>query len=339
MDNSKKIPADMHAFMRELIQELLSEDAQVAEDLKKWFKQDWVRIDSQGNIAGPCGTSKDKNNPDRCLPRAKAQSLSKSERKATAAKKKKGKGQFVSNTKKAKVSVETADPQDGKAAPYGSGYKKLDEYIDMDIEMFAKRGDIFSAMYKADKEGKLETFYKKLQDKLSGSAQEAADYFYSFIKDNRDTLTEGENEPTNPQLWSRAKAAAKRKFDVYPSAYANAWASKWYKGKGGNWRKKKSTNEDVQKRDDKWVVLSKSGKLLGTHDTEKQAQAQLTAIHLNKEQVDHKAMNPGILSKDSSLKGEDGKIKISKVRAALAGIKDKNSTKAKALRRFINYHD
>lgn len=54
---------------------------------------------------------------------------------------------------------------------------------------------------------------------------------------------------------------------------------------------------------------------------------------------EHDAMNPGILSKDSSLKGQDGKIKISKVRAALAGMKDKNSTKAKALRRFINYHD
>lgn len=53
-----------------------------------------------------------------------------------------------------------------------------------------------------------------------------------------------ENEPTNPELWSRAKAAAKRKFDVYPSAYANAWASKWYKNKGGGWRKKKKTKKE-----------------------------------------------------------------------------------------------
>ena len=54
---------------------------------------------------------------------------------------------------------------------------------------------------------------------------------------------------------------------------------------------------------------------------------------------DHKAMNPGILSRDSSLKGADGKIKISKVRQKLSSMKDKGSTKAKALRRFINYHD
>ena len=43
-------------------------------------------------------------------------------------------------------------------------------------------------------------------------------------------------KPTNPSLWARAKAAARAKFDVYPSAYANGWAAKWYKSKGGGWR-------------------------------------------------------------------------------------------------------
>ena len=43
--------------------------------------------------------------------------------------------------------------------------------------------------------------------------------------------------PSNPSLYSRVKAEAKRKFDVYPSAYANAWASKKYKSMGGSWRK------------------------------------------------------------------------------------------------------
>ena len=53
----------------------------------------------------------------------------------------------------------------------------------------------------------------------------------------------------------------------------------------------------------------------------------------------HKAMNPGILSRDPDLKGKDGKIKISKVRKKYSSMKDKGSTKAKALHRFINYHD
>ena len=70
-------------------------------ELKKWVKQDWVRIGTDGKIKGKCGTSKNKKNPDRCLPRSKAQSLSQKDRAATARKKKAGgaKGkQFVAYT-------------------------------------------------------------------------------------------------------------------------------------------------------------------------------------------------------------------------------------------------
>ena len=52
-----------------------------------------------------------------------------------------------------------------------------------------------------------------------------------------DKMGSGGNVPTNPSLWSRAKAAAKAKYDVYPSAYANGFAAKWYKEKGGKWKK------------------------------------------------------------------------------------------------------
>ena len=44
--------------------------------------------------------------------------------------------------------------------------------------------------------------------------------------------------PTNPTLYARVKAEAKRRFKVYPSAYANGWAAKWYKSKGGTWSSK-----------------------------------------------------------------------------------------------------
>ena len=77
-------------------------------ELKKWREQEWVRIGTDGEIKGECGTSKNKKNPDRCLPRSKAQSLSKKERASTARKKKregsKGK-QVVKNTKKAEVKL------------------------------------------------------------------------------------------------------------------------------------------------------------------------------------------------------------------------------------------
>jgi hypothetical protein len=87
----------------------LMEEDDLDESLRDWFKkEDWVRIDTQGNIAGPCGTMKKGKATTRCLPRAKANSLTKAERKATVAKKiaggKKGK-QFVPNTEKAKVKL------------------------------------------------------------------------------------------------------------------------------------------------------------------------------------------------------------------------------------------
>lgn len=43
-------------------------------------------------------------------------------------------------------------------------------------------------------------------------------------------------KPTNPSKWAYYKGQAKKKFDVYPSAYANAWAAKMYKKAGGGWR-------------------------------------------------------------------------------------------------------
>ena len=45
------------------------------------------------------------------------------------------------------------------------------------------------------------------------------------------------NSPTNPSKWAYYKSQAKKKFDVYPSAYANAWAAKKYKAAGGGWKK------------------------------------------------------------------------------------------------------
>jgi len=94
---------------------LMEEDElDMHESLRDWFeKEDWVRIDTQGNITGPCGTMKKGQATTRCLPRAKANSLSKEERAATARKKaaadRKG-DRVVPNTDKAKVRLESKSP-------------------------------------------------------------------------------------------------------------------------------------------------------------------------------------------------------------------------------------
>jgi hypothetical protein len=68
------------------------------------------------------------------------------------------------------------------------------------------------------------------------------------------------------------------------SAYANAWASKWYKQHGGGWRKKKKANESLEIEDalkeiimedlrdwfkEKWKRVTSSGKVAGECGTSK----------------------------------------------------------------------
>jgi len=72
--------------------------------LTNWQKENWVAINSTGSIVGPCGSSKTKTGKQyRCLPKKKAESLTKAQRKATAQKKLKNPKSIVKNTKKARV--------------------------------------------------------------------------------------------------------------------------------------------------------------------------------------------------------------------------------------------
>jgi hypothetical protein len=128
------------------------------EDLRKWFSQKWVRMDTKGNIKGDCAREDGEGKP-KCLPLAKARSMDKEDRAVAARRKRR------------------EDPVADRA---GKGGKPV---------------NVATEEY--------------LQEK---------------------------NVPTNPGLWARAKTLARSKFDVYPSAYANGWAAKWYKGKGGGWK-------------------------------------------------------------------------------------------------------
>ncbi len=80
-------------------------------------------------------------------------------------------------------------------------------------------------------------------NEASSSAQQAAIAINmkkqgkSPKNESYEEIDESKNCPTDPAKWAASKAAAKRKFDVYPSAYANGWAAKNYKSKGGGWKK------------------------------------------------------------------------------------------------------
>jgi hypothetical protein len=100
-----------------------------------------------------------------------------------------------------------------------------------------------------------------------GSPINVSNFGKGKISEDMENLNE-KNVPTNPELWSRAKSLARSKFDVYPSAYANGWASKWYKGKGGSWKSVSEAKEigddpindgtpsELRKRGNKTVITS-----------------------------------------------------------------------------------
>jgi len=59
----------------------------IAEDLRKWFKQKWVRFGPDGKIRGDCAREKDTEGKPKCLPQAKAHALGKKGRAKAASRK------------------------------------------------------------------------------------------------------------------------------------------------------------------------------------------------------------------------------------------------------------
>jgi len=58
----------------------------VNEDLRQWFKQKWVRMDTKGNIKGDCAREPGEGKP-KCLPQSKAHAIGKEARAAAARRK------------------------------------------------------------------------------------------------------------------------------------------------------------------------------------------------------------------------------------------------------------
>jgi hypothetical protein len=161
----------------------------INEDLRKWFDQKWVRIDTKGKIKGDCAREEGEGKP-KCLPMAQAQAMDPKDRAKAARRKRR---------------------EDPVADREGKGEKPIN--VRTEAVSRAQQAAIAISMKKAGRKPKNEEV-QPLEEK---------------------------SNPTNPALWSKAKSLARQKFDVYPSAYANGWAAKWYKSKGGGWN---SANEE-----------------------------------------------------------------------------------------------
>tara|TARA_Y100000593_G_scaffold80968_1_gene151268 strand:+ start:384 stop:848 length:465 start_codon:yes stop_codon:yes gene_type:complete len=67
------------------------------------------------------------------------------------------------------------------------------------------------------------------------------------MKKGGGTKSKTPSNVANPSIYARAKAKAKAKFDVYPSAYANAYMVSEYKKMGGKYKgaKKKAAGGEM----------------------------------------------------------------------------------------------
>jgi hypothetical protein len=74
---------------------------------------------------------------------------------------------------------------------------------------------------------------EKSYDEKDEDLDKAKDKYKEVIDDRK-------GEPSDKELYARVVAEAKRKFDVYPSAYANGWVVQEYKRRGGKYNVKKS---------------------------------------------------------------------------------------------------
>lgn len=83
-------------------------EQELEEDLRKWFKEKWVRFGPDGKIKGDCARGSKSEGKPKCLPQKKAQALGKKGRKYAGAKKRredpnperKGKAKNVATKKK-----------------------------------------------------------------------------------------------------------------------------------------------------------------------------------------------------------------------------------------------
>ena len=62
-------------------------EQELEEDLKKWFREKWVRFSPDGKIRGECGGRDSSEGKPKCLPASKAHALGKKGRASSAAKK------------------------------------------------------------------------------------------------------------------------------------------------------------------------------------------------------------------------------------------------------------
>jgi hypothetical protein len=205
------------------------------EDLRNWFGKGkkggvggggWDRYNSSGDRVGKCGDAKEGDPYSACLSKEKARKLGKS-----------GRAAFV----RRKRAAQNKGGDAKKGGERTKGQKAIKVKTGANEEMTPRESEKIGMPFKGKHSRKLK---ENLDPKTFKDTGKSAPYGsgYSKVKEleERLNLFLEKNVPTNPSKWSYYVSQAKKKFDVYPSAYANGWAAKMYKKAGGKWKTSES---------------------------------------------------------------------------------------------------
>jgi hypothetical protein len=105
--------------------------------------------------------------------------------------------------------------------------RQCDLLLDMDhdmIEQILENGHDWAQDHISEAKNNMDQVF----DFLMNESKEEGNYMSNV--DNRDIMMAEGRKKTGTKLCARGKAAAKAKFDVYPSAYANGYAVQVCKG-------------------------------------------------------------------------------------------------------------
>jgi hypothetical protein len=185
-------------------------EEQLEEDLKKWFKEKWVRFGPDGKIRGDCARGSEGEGKPKCLPQSKAHALGKKGRASASAKKRR------------------EDPNPERRGPAKNVATKVQEESQDDRNARIIAGEIEDAMSQGNEKLAQEKIKQLIRvgytlDK-QGNLQRMGMYEESELQEEQDACYR----------------KVKSRYKVWPSAYASGALVQCRKKGAANWGNKGS---------------------------------------------------------------------------------------------------
>ena len=193
-------------------------EQEMEEDLKKWFKEKWVRFGPDGKIRGDCARGSSKEGKPKCLPQSKAHALGKSGRASAAAKKRREDPNPERRGAAKNVATKVKETLQNKSS---DEIRRIQQMLNVKFDA------------NLDVDGVLGPLTMKSIEKFLPTAQAT-----SAPDPTRNTAVQGK-ELKLDEKQDACYSKVKSRYKVWPSAYASGALVQCRKKGAANWGNKK----------------------------------------------------------------------------------------------------